>query len=179
MSILASLRAKRAELAEARRTLAGAKTLLADRKAQFDRENRELVLEINRANDAVAAAELMVRTLAVEHFHATSEKKPIAGVEVKIKKEYDVDEVRGFEWAKAKDLCLIPASLDIAAVKKLATVQALEFVTVRDVPSPQIATDLEKAIATEELTAPAADVPAADEPIAATASTIADKPLPF
>lgn len=168
-----ALRAKRAELADARRKLAGTKTLLADRKAQFDRENRDLVAQMNRENDAVAAAELMLRTLAVEMFKATGEKELIVGVQVKEIDAFAIDEAAALDWARQTRMCLLPERVDLAAVKKIAKVQPLPFVKVTKEPQPQIASDLDKAIATEELTAAA---PATEQPAV---SAVADREMPF
>lgn len=155
-----SLRQAIVHLAEARRKLAGTKTIVADKKQQFERENRDLIALMNRESDAVAAAELMVRTLTVDTFKATGNKKPAPGVEIKMKKEYEVDEVAALKWAIEKDLCLIPQQLDLKAVTKLASVQPLPFVRIHEEPQPQISTDLDKVLAVAEATAPAADIAA-------------------
>ncbi len=53
---------------------------------------------------------------------------------------YAIDAEAGLAWAREKHLCLIPEALDVTAVKKLATVQALPFV-------PQVAKDGSQAVA--------------------------------
>ena len=148
-------------LATDRSTLA---TLQAEMKAKqeaFENETRELRTKINQAKDDVVAGEIIVRTRGIELYSATQDKKPVPGVEIKLKKSYTVDQAAGLAWAIAKDMCLIPASLNVEAVKKLASVQPLPFVTVVDEPTVQIATDLAKAIATAEAigTLPSAEVP--------------------
>lgn len=43
-------------------------------------------------------------------------------------------------------MALIPESVDLKALRKIATVQALPFVTVTERPSVRISTDLAKAL---------------------------------
>ena len=73
-------------------------------------------------------------------------------------KEYAINEVSGLAWATEKQLCLIPAKLDVAAIKKLATVTPLPFVMVSEVPKVTIATDLSKLDFSAETVSPAVEV---------------------
>jgi hypothetical protein len=128
-------------------------TLQAEMKAKqeaFENETRELRTKINQVKDDVAAGEMIVRTRGIEVYAATQDKKPVPGIEIKLKKAYAVDQAAGLAWAIEKDMCLTPATLNVEAVKKLATVQPLPFVTVTEEPSVQISTDLAKVIATAE-----------------------------
>lgn len=122
--------------------LAAAK-LKAAREA-FDREHTPLIEFVRHTAEAAATAETALRAVALERYDITKEKRPAPGIEIKLFREYVIDEEAGLVWAKAKDLCLIPAKLDVAAIKKLATVQPLPFVLIDEVPRVQIATDLSK-----------------------------------
>lgn len=137
-------------LAASRRELADAQARIAAEQQRFENETRPLRLAVNQAKDAVAAAELTVRTLAVEAYLLTGDKKPAPGTEIKVRAAYDIDETAGLAWAREKQMCLVPEALDVAAVKKLATVTPLPFVTVRHEPQAQISTDLDKALAAVE-----------------------------
>lgn len=139
-------------LAEARRALVSRQADYAIAQRRFEDATRDLRLAMNQAKDAVAAAEVTVRALAAEEYMLTGEKKPAPGIEIKLRATYQIDEQTGLAWAKEKGLCLIPESLDVAAVKKMASVTPLPFVTVTHEPQPQIATDLDKALsAVQEL----------------------------
>jgi hypothetical protein len=134
-------------LATARAALAERRGELATEQKRFDDENVERILAIRERTQDVVAAEITLRTLSLAAFDADpANKKPAPGVEIKATKVYAIDEVAGLAWAKEKQLCLIPEALDVAAVKKLATVQALPFVSITEEPKAFIASDLDKAI---------------------------------
>lgn len=115
---------------------------LKARHEDFDRENAQLIQFVRETAAEVAAAETALKAVALQVHGNTGERKPAPGVEIKMFKEYAIDEVAGLLWATEKQLCLIPARLDIAAIKKLATVQPLPFVLIDEVPKATIATDL-------------------------------------
>jgi hypothetical protein len=123
------------------------KSKLKARQDAFNVENANLINEITLSAPAIVAAEVALKAVVESEYRATGEKKPAAGVEVKLFKEFAIDEAAGLAWAKEKELCLIPEQLDVAAVKKLATVQPLPFVTVTQIPKVTIASDLTKALA--------------------------------
>lgn len=134
------------QVSEARLALALQRQQLAERQATFDEENADLIAAKVAANQRVVETEATCRAIALAHFQMTGEKKPTPGVEVKETKKYDIDEAAGFAWATEKGMCLIPAALDVKAIKKLATVQALPFVTVTTEPQVQLAGDLGAAV---------------------------------
>lgn len=142
------------QLAQERAELSAHKAALKEKQDAFDNETRPLRLAVNVAMDRVAASELSVRTLAVEHFNATQETQPAPGIGIRVSKVYGYDQTRALAWAKETKLCLVPESLDEAALFKIAAVQPLEFVTVTKEASATITKDLEKALATADVTAP-------------------------
>lgn len=100
-------------------------------------------LEQLRADtDALEAEESTVRAMALVAFETEGAKKPAPGVDVVIAKEYDIDHEAGLTWAKATRMFLLPEQLDTKAVKKVAAVQPLPFVEVRERPAVRIASDL-------------------------------------
>jgi hypothetical protein len=114
------------------------------RTEAFKRDNAGLIESVKEHVTAVDAAEVALRAVATAEYERTKERKPAPGLEIKLFTQYAIDEVAGLAWAKEKDLCLIPAKLDVGAIKKLATVQSLSFVTITELLKVQIATDLSK-----------------------------------
>lgn len=143
------------QLADLRDRAARSHALLQLRTEEFQRANAGLIENLKERSAAADAAEIALRAVAAEEYERTKERKPAPGIEIKLYKQYAINEVAGLAWAKEKDLCLIPASLDVAAIKKLATVQALSFVMVSEVPKVTIATDLSKLVFSEAAQAPA------------------------
>lgn len=141
---MTSLVARVVELANLRNRAAQSREQLRLRYEEFNRANAGLIENVKEYVAAVDVAEVALRAVAQDEYNRTKEKKPAPGVEIKLFKEYAIDETAGLAWAKEKDLCLIPAKLDVAAIKKLATVQPLPFVVVSEVPKVTIAVDLSK-----------------------------------
>jgi hypothetical protein len=153
-------------LALLREEVAQRKSNLDALRAAFDASVAADARNLEACKRAVEAAEADVRGLALVTHTNTGSTKPMPGVQIVASKEYAIDEPAGLVWAQQTRLCLIPESLDVKAVKKLATVQALPFVRVLENPSVRIATDLAKAlqesiVPAEAVTAP--DVTPADE----------------
>lgn len=140
------------ELAALRTAAQSAVGALKARRETFDRENEALIRLAKDSAFAALEAETALKAVAAAEYERTGVKKPAPGLEIKMFKEYAIDEAAGLAWATEKDLCLIPAKLDIAAIKKLSTVQSLPFVLVDDVPRVTIAIDLEKALAVQQFT---------------------------
>lgn len=115
------------------------------------RDGFELVIALdvkalNAAKAELAEAEATVRALALVAHEMTKDKKPAPGVSIIDETTYTIDPVKGFAWAKEKGMCMIPESLDVKAVEKLATVQKLDFVTITKAPAVRIAKDLTTAL---------------------------------
>ena len=141
---MTTLTEKLIELKNLRAGAATAAALLKERREEFERIHADLIQFVRDTSVAVEMTEVAVKAIAVSLHKSVGTKKPAPGVEIKMFKEYTIDEVAGLAWAKAKELCLIPAKLDVAAVKKLATVQSLPFVQIEEVPRATIAVDLSK-----------------------------------
>jgi hypothetical protein len=118
--------------------------LLKEAYEAFQKDNARLIEDAKVHAAAVTSAETALKAVAAEEYATTKERKPAPGIEIKLFKEYAIDEAAGLAWATEKQLCLIPAKLDVAAIKKLATVQPLPFVKIAEVPKVTIATDLSK-----------------------------------
>lgn len=132
------------ELQKLRRSRDDGAAELKARRETFDRVNAALIANLKGDAAAVDMAETALRAVALQVHRDTGERRPAPGVEIKMFKEYAIDEIAGLAWATEKQLCLIPAKLDVPAIKKLASVQPLPFVLVDEVPKVTIATDLSK-----------------------------------
>lgn len=119
---------------------------IAAARKGFDATIADDLQKLEADKRALEAEESAVRGIALVEYENTGTKAPATGVMVVMTKEYAIDEVAGFAWAQAHGLCLIPAQLDKKAAQKMATVQPLPFVTVTEVPSVRIASDLTKAM---------------------------------
>ena len=144
-----SVRDRAQQLAALRDDLETREQAMKSKRLVFDAMNADELTQLLAARRAVADAEADVNGLALVTYETTGEKRPCGGVSIIITKEYDIDEAAAFAWAKQTQMALVPESLDVKAVKKIATVQALPFVTVRDVPKARIASDLRTALTSE------------------------------
>lgn len=145
-----SLRAHVERLAQCREDAERAEMLLAEERKQFDMEHAALIGIVKARRVAVDEADAAVRGLALIAHDQTGTKAPADGVKIVTRKNYEIDEVAGLAWARQTQMCLVPESLDVKAVKTLASVQALPFVRVEDVPSVQIASDLSAVVVPQE-----------------------------
>ena len=115
-------------------------------RATFDTSIADQTGKLEAIERACEAADADVRGLALVAYETQGTKAPAAGVSVVMTKDFAIDEAAALVWAKASNMCLVPESVDLKAVKKIATVQSLHFVTVTETPSVRIATDLAKAL---------------------------------
>lgn len=92
------------------------------------------------------ATEDTVRALALVEYETSGRTKPCPGISVVMSKEYEVDEAAALTWAKTTRMCLVPEAVDLKAIRKMATVTELPFVTVTERPAVRVATDLVKAL---------------------------------
>lgn len=141
-----SLRAHVERLALLREEAAQRADAIKAKRAAFEATIAEDVAGLSLTTRETEEVEAAVRGLTLVAHETTGNAKPCAGVSVVMSKEYDIDDAAGLEWARATTMCLVPESLDVKAVKKMASVTALPFVTVREVPSVRIASDLPKAL---------------------------------
>lgn len=97
------------------------------------------------AREAEAAAESVVKALAIAAYEADPSSKAVAeGVSIAVRTSYAYDAERAFAFAKSKDLAIVPESLDRKAFEKLlGALPALpEFVQKVETPSVRIAQSL-------------------------------------
>lgn len=126
-------------VARARERAAKEAAYLASERAAFDGTHTELIEAVAREKQAVADAELMLRSLVGAHYDMTGEKKPVAGVEVKERTKRTItDRAAALAWARQSGMALIPEDVDEKAVLKIASVTPLPFVTVTTEPQVNI-----------------------------------------
>lgn len=151
MDLKGTLAAKVAQLREARITARKVDSTWRDVLAAFDAQHATTEKAVYAANDIVQKLEAEVRayTLLVWDAAGRTDTKPLAGVQVVMGREVKIDEVEAMQWARQTGLGMKPATLDVAAIKKLADtgVVNMPFVTVIERPSVRIATDLAAAVA--------------------------------
>lgn len=130
-------------------------------RQQWEEANAALLFEAQHRRQVLAEAESLLRSMAEAHYLVTKEKKPAAGIEIKIQRVYEYSKEKALEWAKRTGICLIPETLDERAFNKVAAASTipLDFVTVTEKPTVTIATNLDKAMgAATEAPAAAGDV---------------------
>lgn len=91
------------------------------------------IVGLKLIKEKLEVAQLEVRKeieeIAEEEFIATGKKKFFNCIGIRVMTDLEYNEEVALSWAKEKDLCL---KLDIAAFKKLAKTNQLEFVTKKE-----------------------------------------------
>lgn len=116
--------------------------LESDLKIERDKAIEKIpqVIEFNLIKQNREEVESEIRKEAIERYNETGEKK-FGMVGIRITSKYDYDELAALNWAKSHDLCL---ALDKTAFKKQMKVQPLDFVTISEVPTATIPTEIKE-----------------------------------
>lgn len=138
---LAHLREMVRALARARAQRDEAKGLLATARQEFEAAHSDLIRRAADATERSSSIEETVRQLAVAHYRATAKKdpngvgetRPVPGVAVTRSAHYEYPEDQALEWAEAREMCIIPRSLDKAAFALLCKEPSLRPGFVREV----------------------------------------------
>jgi hypothetical protein len=134
------------QLATARQRAGTADTAFRDAEARFKSEHQAIVEARDTARAEVAALEDQVRTVAVDVFQLTDEKKPAPGIEVVQETVITYDPGQAFRWAVDHKMGL---QLDEKAFAKIAAADPeglKDVVTISKRAKTKIATDLSKAL---------------------------------
>lgn len=132
---------RRAQVAQLAESLKAKKIAFAASIAE-----ESAVYEVARA--ALDASDAATRALAIAQYDSTPEedrtKQPIPGVGIQVATEYLYDVKDALAWAKAKQMCLVPESLNVAAFEGLMKAQpeAFDFVVTQPVTKAVLAKDL-------------------------------------
>jgi len=121
-------------------TLNALKLTLADKKADFEKENLNLINNIKDLSEKQEMIKNLAKEKAIEEFKLTGNKKLSFGLGIRVGTEllYDLD--IALDWAKEHKLCL---KLDEKAFEGLAKTQNLDFVTKEEKVSATFPTKLE------------------------------------
>ncbi len=117
------------------------KDMIDERMTRWEEENRELMDAIEAERIRLREEEEKLRAATLEAYQETGNKKPAAGVGIRIIKEMAFDEDEAIQWAiRANAMrCL---SLQKANFKKVAEGLELGFVEILEVPHATIAKEL-------------------------------------
>jgi len=148
------------EVAVLRFRLQDAQEALAGRRAAFDAQHAGLIRDVRDLSEQLALAEAAIKLDAVNHFLRTGEKKPCAGLEVKLFRALDYDASEALAWAKAhpeKGLLALDRKLYEKLLKLARENDLPDWAdapgTLSDDPRAQIAGDLTKVFPIEEIAA--------------------------
>ena len=146
-----------AELAALRRTAAASAAGLKAARETFERLQGDAIAAAKQDAAAVDVAETALRAIVAAHYHATHEKKPAPGVEVKLRSNVHYNADEAFQWAKQAGVAILPERLDVKAFEKIAKASRLPFCYEVVEPLVTIATDLDKALAAVPAAIPASE----------------------
>ena len=112
----------------------------ADRKAEFEALNHNLIDELDGTKASLSEAEDVLRHTGREYYDENPESKKLPhGLGIRITKKLVYAPDDALAWAKEHDMAL---ALDTKAFEKIAKVSPPQFVTVEEVPSVTIPTKL-------------------------------------
>lgn len=99
------------ELARKRADLATLEAELANRREEWERENAQLLADVQEAKTLVAKAENNVREWVLALYRETSDKRPHAAVSIRVYKvaQYDQEQARVWAQEKRPDLIVLDA----------------------------------------------------------------------
>lgn len=152
---------RRTKIADTVRQLAAKRTAKAEQDAEIAKAREQFEASIAAAvlvqKDIAAQITVLedeVKGLAQAIYAAEPKEKQItAGVSIAISRTLKYDAAKAEEWTKAKSLFRIPEQLDTKAFESFltkATGHDFKDYTISETPTVKLATDLNKAIATEK-----------------------------
>ena len=94
-------------------------------------DNNELFSEVEKLAGQLNQTETEIKELALNEYSETGEKKLKFGVGIRILKQLQYGEDEAFTWAKEHSMAL---SLDKRAFDKIARVDKIDFVQIKEVP---------------------------------------------
>ena len=125
----------------ARAVVADEKEAVDARMAAWEEENRMLLDSMEADRIQLREAEEKLRSLTLAAYAETGNKKPAAGVGIRIVKEITCDEAEAVKWAvEAQALSCL--SLQKVNFKKVAEGLALPFVEIKEVATATISKEI-------------------------------------
>uniref|UniRef100_A0A6M3LAG7 Uncharacterized protein n=1 Tax=viral metagenome TaxID=1070528 RepID=A0A6M3LAG7_9ZZZZ len=123
-----------------------AKDVVNEARASWEEKHINWFDTARDTANAVNEAENLLRELTIKAYQDTGNKAPALGVSVKLFQTLDYDPKDALKWAMSHQIAL---SLDRKSFEGFAKATPLDFVTVKEEPRAQIATDLSKVISQE------------------------------
>lgn len=114
---------------------------LAQRREQFEAENKMLHEGIDILENRIAESKDRIRVEALAEYKRTGKKKLPHGLGVRVGKSLQYDKADALHWARSSGLALV---LDIKAFEKIAAVTDLDFVAATEEVTVTFPTDLGK-----------------------------------
>lgn len=134
------MREKLELLGYARNNLKITKELYQLEVDRFEKEHKDLRMDIEARKMTVQQLEEEIRELAINEYNIDEIKKFDCGVGIRITKVLEYDKDKAFDWAIEHNLCL---TLDKKNFEKLAKIQSFDFVEVKDKVTATIPTKIE------------------------------------
>jgi len=99
------------------------------RRKIWEEENNLEIEQIKTKKEIIDGVETELRTLALEEYAITNDKKLTGGLGIRVMKKIEYDNEKAFKWAKEHSLAL---SLDKKKFEKLAKSESLDFVEFKE-----------------------------------------------
>ncbi len=129
------------EVAVARQRLEVAKILKEQAFAKWEKDNADLIQEVNVASAEVTTTETLLRELTIKAYNETGNKTPAPGIGIREITKLEYDPKEALKWAMSHQIAL---SLDKKSFDGFAKATPLDFVKVYQEPQATIASDLSK-----------------------------------
>lgn len=131
-----------AELKTAREALAETEMYMRQFEASWKEKPtyRQLVADKEKLRNAIDNLSAAIQTMAVDEYRMTSNKHPVDGVQIKVFKEYQVDQADALKWAMVN----FPAAVKQIVDEKLL-VKVLDQMTDKELPAWATRTESPKA----------------------------------
>lgn len=153
-----SLKAQLTELAQARQHYNEKKSELDALRAEFETKHADLIAEVSTLSDAQKVAEGTCRDLGLVAYFTTQNKKPVAGVEIKLWDVATFDPLEALQWCRVNmpALLMLNAKTYEKVLRERANSKNLRDAlpdmpgSVTEEPKTSLATDLSDYLPKEE-----------------------------
>jgi len=96
---------------------------------KFELDNKQLIDSLDELQLGISLISDGIKTVALEEYAKTGNKKLDFGVGIQVRKVLDYDDKDALKWAKEHGLAL---SLNKTAFKKFATADPMDFVEIKE-----------------------------------------------
>jgi len=114
---------------------------LSELKTIFNEENANLFEDLAEVKAMVLEQEEIVKGQRMHHYDITKDKTKLSGIGIRTMKVFEYDKPQALNWAIEHKVAL---KLDEPAFKKIAVVEGLDFVEVKEKVTATIGSDLRK-----------------------------------